>query len=66
MNNSMNSRKNAARVERQQRKLDAGFIVAQFPEVASIVVSMMYNQRGYKNHYPGSSISFPAVMRCSG
>jgi len=65
MNNSMNSRKNAARVERQQRKVDAGFMVAQFPEVASIVVSMMYNQRGIQkslprvvNFFPGSYALF--------
>ena len=65
MNNSMNSRKNAARVERQQRKLDAGFMAAQFPEVASIVISMIYSQRGIQkslprvvNFFPGSYALF--------
>jgi hypothetical protein len=65
MNNSMNSRKKAARMERQQRKVDAGFMVAQFPEVASIVVSMMYNQKGILkslprvvNFFPGSYALF--------
>ena len=60
MNNSMNSRKNAARVERQQRKLDAGFMVAQFPEVASIVISMMYNQRGIQKSLPRVVNFFPS------
>lgn len=62
MNNSMNTRKNAARMERRQRKLDAGFIAAQFPEVQGIVVNMIYNQRGIQkslcrvvNFFPGSS-----------
>jgi hypothetical protein len=46
MINSINSRKNAARAEKQQRKLDAGFMAARYPEVADIVVRMLYNQRG--------------------
>jgi hypothetical protein len=46
MINSMNSRKNTAKAERQQRKLDAGVVAARFPEVASIVVRMTYTQRG--------------------
>jgi hypothetical protein len=65
MNNSMNSRKNSARIERQQRKLDAGFVAAQFPEVTDIVVRMTYNQRGIKqslcrvvNFFPDSSALF--------
>jgi hypothetical protein len=65
MNNSMNSRKNAARLERRQRKLDAGFVDAQFPEVAGIVVNMIYNQRGIQkslprvvNFFPGSYALF--------
>jgi hypothetical protein len=65
MNYSINSRKTAARIARQQRKLDAGFMVAQFPEVASIVISMMYNQRGILkslprvvNFFPGSYALF--------
>jgi len=65
MNNSMNSKKNAARTERQQRKLDAGFVEAQFPEVTGVVISMIYNQRGIQkslprviNFYPGSYALF--------
>jgi hypothetical protein len=65
MTNSINSRKNAVRIERQQRKLDAGFMDAQFPEVASIVISMIYNQRGIQkslprvvNFFPGSYALF--------
>ena len=65
MNNSMNTRKNAARIERRQRKLDAGFLDAQFPEVKGIVVSMIYNQRGIQkslprvvNFFPGSYALF--------
>lgn len=65
MNNSMNSRKNAARIERQQRKLDAGFMEAHYPQVTGIVVSMIYNQRGIQkslsrivNFFPGSYALF--------
>lgn len=65
MNNSMNSRRNAARIERQQRKIDAGFVEAQFPEVTGIVISMIYNQKGIQkslprviNFYPGSYALF--------
>jgi hypothetical protein len=61
----MNNRKNTARIERQQRKLDAGFVAAQFPDVAGIVVSMTYNQRGIQkslprvvNFFPGSYALF--------
>ena len=49
MNNSMNSRKNTARIERQQRKQEAGFVAALFPEVTGIVIRMTYSQRGIKN-----------------
>jgi hypothetical protein len=65
MNNSMNSRKNAARIERLQRRVDAGFVSTHFPEVASIVIRMMYNQRGIAkalprvvNFFPGSYALF--------
>ena len=65
MNNTANSRKNAARLERQQRKLDAGSMVTQFPEVAGIVINMIYSQRGILksvprvvNFFPGSSALF--------
>lgn len=65
MNYSVNSRKNAARIERQQRKLDAGLMDIHFPEVAGIVISMSYNQRGIQkslprvvNFFPGSYALF--------
>ena len=63
--NNANSRKNARRLARLQRKLDAGFMAAQFPEVASIVINMTYNQRGIQkslprvvNFFPGSYALF--------
>ena len=62
MNYSM---KRTARLERQQRKLDAGFVEAQFPEVAGIVISMIYTQSGIQksiprvvNFFPGSCALF--------
>jgi hypothetical protein len=65
MKNNMNSRKNAARIERQQRKLDADLVETLFPEVAGIVVVMTYNQQGLLksftrviNFFPGSSALF--------
>lgn len=65
MNYSINQRKNAARIENQQRKRDAGFMDAKFPEVASIVISMVYNQRGIQkslarvvNYFPESYALF--------
>ncbi len=61
MNNSMNSRKNAARMERQQQRVDAGFVSARFPEVAGIVVSMLYNQRGIAKSLPRVVNFFPGI-----
>jgi hypothetical protein len=46
MINNLSSRKHAARKERLQKKHEAGFMSVQFPEVANIVINMMYNQRG--------------------
>jgi hypothetical protein len=60
MNNSMNTRKNAARMERRQRKLDAGLVDAQFPEVAGIVVNMTYNQKGIQKSLPRVVNFFPS------
>jgi len=60
MNNSMNSRKNVARAERLQRRVDAGFVAKQFPEVASIVISMMYNQKGIQKSLPRTVNFFPS------
>ena len=44
----MNNRSHASRAEKHQRKLDAGSLANRFPEVANIVVSMVYHQRGMK------------------
>jgi hypothetical protein len=52
MNNSINRRKSAARTERIQRRLDAGFVAAHYPEVASIVINMVYDQRGVTKSLP--------------
>ena len=59
MNTSMNAKKNAARMERRQLKIDAGFVDAQFPEVAGIVISMMYHQRGLQKSFPRIINFFP-------
>ena len=48
----MANKKNAARTERLQQKLDAGFMHTHFPEVSEIVVSMMYNQKGIAKSLP--------------
>ncbi|RJQ55724.1 MAG: hypothetical protein C4526_02960 [Nitrospiraceae bacterium] len=45
----MFNKNNQARAERNQERLDAGFMAGQFPEVASIVISIMYTQRGAKS-----------------
>src|SRR3990172_11733054 len=46
---NMNSRKNAARREREQQKLDVQSVAERFPEVANIVINMTYNQRGIQS-----------------
>jgi hypothetical protein len=48
----MTSRKHVLKAEKTQRKLDAGFMAAHYPEVSSIVVNMMYNQQGVKQTLP--------------
>jgi hypothetical protein len=65
MNNTRGSRKNAAKTERQQQRIDAGLIAEQFPEVANIVVNMTYTQKGIKkslsrivNFFPSSYAFF--------
>jgi hypothetical protein len=60
MNNSINSKKNAARTERLQKKLDSGIMAAEFPNVASIVISMIYSQKGMKESLPRVVNFFPA------
>jgi len=71
MNNSINSRKNAARKDRIQRKLDAGLVDAMFPEVTGIVINMTYTQRGIQkslprivNFFPGSDALFRIDCLC--
>ncbi len=48
-----------------QQRLDAGFVATHFPEVASIAISMIYNQREIAkslprivNFFPGSCALF--------
>jgi hypothetical protein len=42
----MNYKRNEARLERIQQRVDAGSVASRFPEVACIVISMTYNQKG--------------------
>jgi hypothetical protein len=60
MNNFMNGGRNVARTERQQRKLDAGLVKAQFPEVTHIGISMIYNQRGIQKSFPRDINFYPS------
>ena len=60
MNNSINSKKNAARTERQQKRLDSGIMAVQFPKVTSIVITMIYTQKGMKESLPRTVNFFPA------
>lgn len=69
MNNSVYAKRNSAKAEMRQRKLDAGFVKDRFPEVEGIVVSMAYQQRGMQkslnrvvNFFPDSSALF--VVDC--
>ena len=59
------SRNNQASIEKNQEKQDAGLLSKHFPEVASIVISMMYKQQGIMNpisrimnFFPGSYAFF--------
>jgi hypothetical protein len=65
MKHNANSRKNAARLERMQKKVEAGSVATHFPEVADISVRMIYNQTGLNksllrtmNFFPGSYAFF--------
>jgi hypothetical protein len=65
MHISANSKKSAARTERRQERLDAGLVSTRFPEIASIAVSMIYNQKEIAkslprivNFFPGSYAVF--------
>jgi hypothetical protein len=62
---NMFGRNNQVRLERNQQKIDSGFMSRHFPEVASIVISMMYKQQGtanpvhrIMNFFPGSYAFF--------
>jgi hypothetical protein len=55
----MNNRKNEVRKERQQQKLDAGFVSAHYPEVESIVINMTYSQKGIQKSFPRLVNFFP-------
>ena len=61
----VNNRKTVARMERMQQRVDAGLVATHFPEVTSIGISMIYNQRGLQkslprivNFFPGSYALF--------
>lgn len=45
----MYNRNNQARIERNQRKLDAGIMAKNYPEVLSIAIIMNYKQKGIAN-----------------
>lgn len=71
MNHTMNSKKNAVRVERIQQKRDAGIVSEHYPGVAGIVIDMMYNQKGIKkalqrtvNFFPTSCALFRIDCLC--
>jgi len=49
---TMNNKKNASRTERLQQRVLAGFVSTHFPEVKSIVISMMYSQSGIGKSLP--------------
>jgi hypothetical protein len=59
MNNSIYAKKNEVRKERQQQKLEAGFVKDQFPGVAGIAVNMAYTQRGVRKSLPRVVNFFP-------
>ncbi len=59
------SRNNQTSIERNQRRSEAGLMSRHFPDVASIVISMMYKQKGVANpiqrtihFFPGSYAFF--------
>jgi hypothetical protein len=42
-------RNNQASIERKQRRIEAGIMATNYPEVAGIVITMMYKQKGVAN-----------------
>ena len=56
----MNNReKQAVRLERKQRKIDAGFMASLFPEVESISINMVYSQKEILQSLPRTVNFFP-------
>jgi hypothetical protein len=45
----MFSRNNQARIEKNQLRIDSGFVSKHSPDVANIVISMIYTQKGVKS-----------------
>lgn len=45
----MSNRKHEVKIERMQQRLEAGSVAERYPEVAGIVISMTYNQKGAKS-----------------
>lgn len=66
----ISKQKSAERAERRQQKLDAGTMSSRYPEVASVVITMNYYQKGSAsaliqrtvNFFPGSAAYF--LMEC--
>ncbi|MGO9954207.1 MAG: hypothetical protein ACLPN1_18630 [Dissulfurispiraceae bacterium] len=56
----MNNReKQAARAEKKQQKIESGFMASLFPGVASIVINMVYSQKGIRQPMPRTVNFFP-------
>jgi hypothetical protein len=62
---NMWSRDNQASIERNQRRRDSGLMSRHFPDVASVVISMIYKQKSVANpvkrivnFFPGSYAFF--------
>ncbi|MBC8412501.1 MAG: hypothetical protein ISR96_11175 [Nitrospira sp.] len=45
----MFNRNNQAKIDRKQERLDSGFMASHFPDVSSIVISMLYKEKGIAN-----------------
>jgi hypothetical protein len=59
MNNSMNNKRNVARAERQQQRVDAGHMAEHYPQVGLIAITMTYSQRGIAKSLPRTVNFFP-------
>lgn len=59
MNNSQATKRHAAKKEEMQQKLKAGLLSASFPDVANIVVSMIYSQNEIARSIPRTVHFFP-------